>query len=316
LKEKLLQLDPLGTSILMGGIITYLMAVHYGGQVDPWNSGRVIGLLVTSIVLFIMFVFIERWQGERAMIIPRLFARRDIGVALFYTLFQGGALFSMVFYLPLYFQAIRGTDAITSGVHNLPFIIAAMLSALGSGIFISNTGLATHVMVGGSAIATLGCGLCHLFGLNSGTGVWVGVQIVVGIGLGCAFQVPIMVGQVSVDASDIPAVTAMILCFQTVGGAIWVSASQSIFINRMLIAVPQFAPGVDPTLVVDTGAGDLRQVFGPGQIIGVLTAYLTGIQAAFILACAVVGTSLLIGVFLPWKRLDTEALKEVAGAAA
>ncbi|KAJ4859725.1 major facilitator superfamily domain-containing protein [Trichoderma breve] len=34
MKEKLLQLDPLGTIILMGAIITYLMAVHYGGQID------------------------------------------------------------------------------------------------------------------------------------------------------------------------------------------------------------------------------------------------------------------------------------------
>ncbi|KAL7787153.1 putative efflux pump antibiotic resistance protein [Trichoderma ceciliae] len=316
MKEKLLQLDPLGTGILMGAIITYLMAVHYGGQIDPWNSARVVSLLVASIVLFTLFAFVECWQDGRAMIIPRLFVKRDIGVALFYTVFQGGALFAMVYYLPLYFQAIRGTDAVISGVHNLPFIIAAMVSALGAGIFISNTGLATPVMVGGSAIATLGCGLCHLFGLDTGTGVWIGIQIAVGLGLGCAFQVPIMVGQVSVDVRDIPAVTAMILCFQTVGGAIWVSASQTIFINRMLIAVPHFAPGIDPTRVVNTGAGELREVFGADEIVGVLTAYLTGIRAAYMLSCAVVGTSLLIGVFLPWKRLDTDALKKAGGAAA
>ncbi|KAL6882328.1 putative efflux pump antibiotic resistance protein [Trichoderma longibrachiatum] len=315
-KEKLLQLDPLGTAVLMGAIITYLMAVHYGGQIDPWNSARVIGLLAASVVLFVIFALVERWQDERAMIIPRLFAKRDIYVPLFYTVFQGGALFAMVYYLPLYFQAIRGTDAVISAVHNLPFIIAAMLSALGAGIFISNTGLATPVMIGGSAVATLGCGLCHLFDLDTETGVWIGIQIVVGLGLGCAFQVPIMVGQVSVDVADIPAVTAMILCFQTVGGAIWVSASQSIFVNRMLIAVPQFAPGVDPTQVVSTGAGELRDVFGPEQIVGVLTAYLTGIRAAYMLSCAVVGASLLVGMFLPWKRLDTDALKEAGGAAA
>ncbi|KAL6695683.1 major facilitator superfamily domain-containing protein [Trichoderma pleuroticola] len=315
-KEKLLQLDPLGTIILMGAIITYLMAVHYGGQIDSWNSARVIGLLVASIVFFIIFAFIERWQDERAMVVPRLFVKRDIGVALFYTFFQGGALFSMIYYFLLYFQAIRGTDPVISAVHNLPFIIAAMTLAIGSGIFISSTGLATPVMVGGSAIATLGCGLCYLFDLNTRAGVWIGIQIVVGIGLGCAFQVPIMVGQVSVDVTDLPAATAMILCFQTIGGAIWVSASQSIFINRMLIAVPQFAPGVDPKQVVSTGAGELRRVFGSDEILGIVSTYLTGIRAAYLLCCAVVGASLLVGVFLPWNRLDTDALKEAGGAAA
>lgn len=103
MKEKLLQLDPLGTIILMGAIITYLVAVHYGGQIDSWNSARVIGLLVASIVFFIIFAFIERWQDGRATVIPRLFVKRDIGVALFYTFFQGGALFSMIYYFPLYF---------------------------------------------------------------------------------------------------------------------------------------------------------------------------------------------------------------------
>lgn len=316
MKEKLLQLDPLGTIILMGAIITYLMAVHYGGQIDSWNSARVISLLVSSIVFFIIFAIVEHWQDERAMVIPRLFVKRDIGVALFYTFFQGGALFSMIYYFPLYFQAIRGTDPVISAVHNLPFIIAAMALAVGSGIFISNTGLATPVMVGGSAIATLGCGLCYLFDLNTRAGVWIGIQIVVGIGLGCAFQVPIMVGQVSVGMTDLPAATAMILCFQTIGGAIWVSASQSIFINRMLNAVPQLAPGVDPKQVVSTGAGELRKVFGSDEILGILSAYLTGIRAAYLLCCAVAGASLLVGVYLPWNRLDTDALKEAGGAAA
>ncbi|KAL7954988.1 major facilitator superfamily domain-containing protein, partial [Trichoderma compactum] len=294
MKEKFLQLDPLGTVILMGAIITYLMAIFF----------------------FIIFAFIERWQDERAMVIPRLFVKRDIGVALFYTFFQGGALFSMIYYFPLYFQAIRGTDPVISAVRNLPFIVAAMAVAVGSGIFISNTGLATPVMVGGSAIATLGCGLCYLFDLNTRAGVWIGIQIVVGIGLGCAFQVPIMVGQVSVDVTDLPAATAMILCFQTIGGAIWVSASQSIFINRMLIAVPQFAPGVDPKQVVSTGAGELRKVFGSDEILGIISAYLTGIRAAYLLCCAVSGASLLVGAFLSWNRLDTDALKEAGGAAA
>ncbi|KAJ4859726.1 hypothetical protein T069G_04714 [Trichoderma breve] len=171
-----------------------------------------------------------------------------------------------------------------------------MALAVGSGIFISNTGLATPIMVGGSAIATLGCGLCYLFDLNTRAGVWIGIQIIVGIGLGSA--------------------TAMILCFQTIGGAIWVSASQSVFINRMLIAVSQFAPGVDPKQVVSTGAGELRKVFGSDELLGIISAYLTGIRAAYLLCCAVAGASLLVGVFLPWNRLDTDALKEVGGAAA
>lgn len=115
------------------------------------------------------------------------------------------------------------------------------------------------------------------------------------LGLGGAFQVPIVVGLVSVDARDLPAVAAMMLCFQTVGGAIWVSATQSIFVNRMLSSLPTLAPGVDLMQVVATGAGQLRNVFGPDQLPGVLASYLEGIKSAHALACAVVGVSLVVG---------------------
>ncbi|KAK2603625.1 hypothetical protein QQS21_004206 [Conoideocrella luteorostrata] len=314
LREKLLQLDPPGTAVLMGAILTYLVAVQHGGVDESWGSGLVVGLLEASVALFFVFGLVEYWQGERAMIIPRLFLQREIGVALFYTVFQGGALFSIVYYLPIYFQAVRGDSPVISGVHNLPFIIAAMTSALGAGIFISKTGLSTLVMVAGSAIATLGCGLCYLFGLDTSVGLWVGVQIVAGIGLGGAFQVPIIVGQSAVLASDLPAITAMMLCFQTIGGAIWVSATQSVFTNRMLVSLPSLAPGVGPTQVISAGAGQLRSVFGSDQLPGVVAAYLEGIKASYALACAVVGASLFIAVFLPWQKLDAAALKQAGGA--
>lgn len=159
-------------------------------------------------------------------------------------------------------------------------------------------------MVGGWAIATLGCGLCNLFGLDTGTGLWIRVQVVAGLGLGGAFQVPIVVGQVSVDARDLQAVVAMMFCFQTVGGAIWVSATQSIFVNRMRSSLPTLAPGVDPMQVVATDAGQLRHVFGPDQLPGVLVSYLEGIKSAYALACAVVGVSLVIGHCIGHQRRD------------
>ncbi|RCI12003.1 hypothetical protein L249_1076 [Ophiocordyceps polyrhachis-furcata BCC 54312] len=315
LKEKLLQMDPLGTCLLMGAIITYLMAVHYGGQIYPWSSSLVVGLLVGSCLLSIAFCVCEYWQGDRAIVIPRLFKQRRIGLSAIYSILQSGAFFSMIYYLPLYFQAIRGSDAVVSGVQNLPFILAAMLGALGAGIFISSTGMATLVMVGGAAIGTLGCGLCYLFDMNTSTGTWIGFQIIAGVSLGGALQIPVIVGQVSVEPEDLSSATSMMLCFQTLGGAIWTSAAQSAFVNRMIIAVPTLAPGVDPMRVVATGAGQLRTVFRAHQLVGVIAAYLDGIRTAFILSCTAVGAACVLGLFLPWKRLDVVAVRENSGGA-
>ncbi|PHH86371.1 hypothetical protein CDD83_10356 [Cordyceps sp. RAO-2017] len=315
LKEKLLQMDPLGTSFMMGAIITYLIAVNYGGQTYPWSSSMVIGLLVGSGLLAIAFGLCEFWQDERAIVIPRLIGKREIGLSAFFSIMQSGAFYCMIYYLPIYFQAIRGSDPIMSGVQNLPFILAAMLGALSAGIFISRTGMSTIVMVGGAGLGVLGSGLCYTLDRNTSTGAWVGYQIVAGLGLGGAMQIPVIVCQVSVELVDLSSATAMILCFQTLGGAIWLSAAQSAFVNRMLLAVPNTAPGVDPMRVVATGAGQLHKAFREDELAGVLAAYLDGIKIAFVLSCAIVGAAFVLGLFLPWRRHDTAAIQNSAGAA-
>ncbi|KAK0622041.1 major facilitator superfamily domain-containing protein [Bombardia bombarda] len=312
--EKFLQVDPIGTSLLMGAIVIYLMAVHYGGQLNPWSSSLVIGLLVGTGLVWIAFIGCEIWQGERAVFIPRLFKQREIYLSSFYSITLSGAFFTMIYYLPIYFQAVRGSTPISSGVQNLPFIISAMIGALGAGVFISATGLSTLLMAAGAVIGTIGCGICYTFDTDTSTGKWIGYQLVAGLGLGGAFQIPIILGQVSVDPVDLSAATAILLSFQTIGGALFVSAAQSAFVNTLIKRLPDLAPGVDPMVVVATGAGQLRTVFGPDELPGVVAAYLAGIQVVFILCTALCGAALVGSFFFRWKRLDRNAVKE-AGAA-
>lgn len=303
-KEKALQLDPVGTTLLIGAITSCLLAFQYGGQTHPWSSSVVIGLLVGSVAILGALVGYELWQGERAIFIPRLFKRHATIIAALYSILLPGTLHTMIYYLPIYFQAIRDSSAIMSGVENLPLIISGMLGALGAGIFISSTGLATPVMVACGAIGSIGCGLCIMLGMDTNTARWVGFQILAGFGLGAAFQVPVIVTQNGVDPADLSSATSLILSFQTVGSALLVSAAQTTFVNVMMRAVADSVTGVTPLEVVATGATELREVFHGLQLAGVLDAYLDGIRASFGLACAASGIAVLIGVTMPWKRLN------------
>ena len=65
LREKLLQMDPVGTVLVMGAVISYILALQYGGQTAAWNSGKVIGLLVTFGVLVIIFAGWEYYNGDK-----------------------------------------------------------------------------------------------------------------------------------------------------------------------------------------------------------------------------------------------------------
>ncbi|EER23998.1 Major Facilitator Superfamily protein [Coccidioides posadasii C735 delta SOWgp] len=81
-KEKLLQMDIVGIAMIMGAVVTYILALQYGGQSKAWNSAQVIGLLVAFVVILIVFCVWERFQGERAMVIPRLFKQRTVALAI------------------------------------------------------------------------------------------------------------------------------------------------------------------------------------------------------------------------------------------
>ncbi|KEZ41294.1 Uncharacterized protein SAPIO_CDS7389 [Scedosporium apiospermum] len=307
LREKFLQMDPLGTALIMGAVISFLVGLHYAGLGKPWNSSTVIGLLVGCGLMAIAFGFLESVQGERAMLTPRLMRMRNVWVNGIYGAFFAGSYFVPLYYLPIYFQSIDNATPIGSGVRNLPLIIAFTIATIGSGGSISKTGIATPILPVGSAIATIAAGLLYTLDIGTGAGKWIGYQILAGFGYGLSFQVPIIVSQGTADPSDLASVTAIILFFQTIGGAALIGAAQSGFVNQLLNKLPSTAPGVNPALVVAAGATELREVFSADDLDGILVAYMAGIKVAFAITIGAVGFSFPISLLSKWKRISTAA---------
>ncbi|KAK0619729.1 major facilitator superfamily domain-containing protein [Immersiella caudata] len=309
--EKIKQMDPLGTALVMGGVIDYILALQYGGVTMEWKSATVIGLIVGFVLIWATFFVWEYYNGERSMIVPRLFRQRSVWVSSAFTFFLGGTYFVIIYYLPLYFQSVGNTSPTESGIRNLPMIIAVTLGTMVSGVFIAKTGIATPIMVVGSAIATIAVGLLYTLDIGTSSAKWISYQILAGLFYGVAFQVPVIVTQSSADPQDMSSVTAIILFFQTLGGAILVSAAQSSFINTLLGNLPE---GVDRLTIIGTGATAIRHVFPADQIPGILVAYMDGIKTTFAISVAGIGIAFIFSLFSNWKRLNREAVA-TAGAA-
>ncbi|KAK4157152.1 hypothetical protein C8A00DRAFT_40385 [Chaetomidium leptoderma] len=306
LREKLLQMDLFGTALVMGGVISYILALQYGGQTMEWRSPTVIGLLVGFVLIFIVFGFWEFYNGERSMIIPRLFLHRDVWVSSFFTFLFAGSYFVVIYYLPLYFQSIDNASPTESGVRNLPLILSVTVATIVSGGAVSTTGIAAPIAVAGAAVATIAAGLLYTLDIGTETGKWVGYQILGGFAWGAGFQVPIIVGQATAAPDDISSVTAIILFFQTVGGAFWVSAAQSAFVNTMMNRLATSAPTVNPLMLLSTGATQIRQVFPAEVVPGILVAYMAGIKTALAIAVGAVGVAFVVSLFSNFKRLNSD----------
>jgi len=109
-KERLLQLDLVGTAMIMGAVVAYILALQYGGQTKAWDSSDLIGLIVGFVVILIVFGVWEYFQDERALIVPRLFKQRTVGISCIYAFFFGGSFFLVIYYLPIYFQSVNNAS--------------------------------------------------------------------------------------------------------------------------------------------------------------------------------------------------------------
>ena len=309
LVDKLLHMDIVGVTLVMGAVISYILALHYGGLIHAWNSSQVIGLLVCFVALVVAFGLWEWCQEDKAMVPFRLLAKRVYSAQFAYGLYFSGVYFLIIYYLPIYFQSIDDVSPEMSGAYNLPLILAVSISMIASGTYISITGIAAPIMVVGTALEVVASGLFYTLDIGASEGKWIGYQVLGGFGWGMASQVPIVICQSVASATDLAEVTAILLFCQTVGGAFMVSAAQSAFVNVLLKTLIHSAPNVNPALVVATGAIDLRKAFTPEQLPGVLEAYMRGLKISFAIGLASAGVALVVNVlFGHRKKLNTAAI--------
>jgi hypothetical protein len=111
-----------------------LLALEYGGNDYPWSDSRVIGLFVGGGATAIVFLAWEYRTGKDAMIPFHLITQRVAYFSYLNMCVLFGLTMVIAYYIPIYFQAVKGDSALTSGVNMLPNILAQLVTAVASGL--------------------------------------------------------------------------------------------------------------------------------------------------------------------------------------
>ncbi|ORX98559.1 MFS general substrate transporter [Basidiobolus meristosporus CBS 931.73] len=233
LKEKIKRIDFLGTVLLLGFIITLLLPTQWGGGEYSWSSPRIIALYCVSGALLIAFIFVEYRVAAEPIVPCRLFAMRNPLFTFITMFFFGMAFFGLVYYIPMYFQIVRGDSATTSGLEMLPMMLSASALSIISGIIVSKTGVIVVWCWVGSAIMTVGVGLLTVWNASTGHGEQIGFLLIMGTGAGCCIQTLIFAGQSAVTHKDMGVVTALSTFFRSVGGVLGIAIFGSVFNNKL-----------------------------------------------------------------------------------
>ncbi|KAH8881755.1 MFS general substrate transporter [Thozetella sp. PMI_491] len=300
--KQIKQLDPLGNLLFMPGVVVLLLALQWGGQTYPWNDAKVIALLALSGVLLIAFVGVQIWQQENATVPPRLFAVRNVWLGTIFAACIGAVLITSLISLPIWFQGVRGTDAVTSGIDTLPLVLALVFGAIVSGAIINGTGWFNPVFYTSVIFMSIGYGLVTTFDISTPTGTWIGYQIILGLGIGQGMQLASLGAQVALGQKDVPTGISLMFFAQSLGGAIFVSIGQAVFQNALISKLSQLE-GLDINTIVATGATELRNVIPPDDLGAVLVQYNAALRSYFYIGLAAACAAIIPAIAVEWKSV-------------
>lgn len=109
------------------------LALQWGGTKYPWSNGRIIALLVVFGLLLIVFIVLQWLRPKSAMIPGRLIRQRSILAGCIFVALLSGPFFILSYYLPIWFQAVKGVSAIQSGIMNIPLILGCVVASMIAG---------------------------------------------------------------------------------------------------------------------------------------------------------------------------------------
>ena len=216
----------------------------------------------------------------------------------------------MVYYLPLYFQGIKGSSATKSGIEILPFLLAEVVSSAISSVMIMYFGYYVPFILGGTVLFAIGSGLITTFEVHMPFGKLFGYQVLAGFGGSVGIQIPTLAVQTVLPLEDVHVGTACVLFFLTLGSAFSVSVGQTVFQNGFLREAHRLVPEIDPHLILGTGTTMLRDVLEKLGFIDklplVLEAYMVGLKDAFTVSLACACVALLVALCFEWKSVKVK----------
>jgi MFS family permease len=226
------KIDYVGAGVLSLAVTALVLMLTWGGVSYAWSSATIIGLGIGSVVLFAIFIQIEKRATEP--IVPLHLFRN----AVFRTSFGVGgvvgfAMFGALTFLPLFLQIVHGASPTSSGLELAPIMAFVLVMSIYSGRRITATGTYRRFPIAGTVLMLTSL---YLFShLTATTPFW---QIVIfmslmGMGMGMTMQVLLLVAQNSVDYSELGVATSLAAFGRSIGGAVGVAIGGTILSSRL-----------------------------------------------------------------------------------
>ena len=305
-KQKASQLDLLSNLLFLPALTSLFLAFSWAGTKYPWDSGRVIGPLITFAFLLAAFIYNQCRRGDDAALPPRIIKRRTVIAGFIFIMCANSTGNIIEYYLPTYYQIVRGYSPAKSGYMLLPIIIGATIGSLVHGAGTSAFGYYTPFMLFASIIMPVAAGLITTLKINTSFAQLIMYTAFSGFAYGVGFSGPQNGVQTVLPAEDIPLGLSVMLFAQSFGPAVSLAIAQVLFINQLSINLSGLVPGLSRANIENNGLTEIVTSVAPAKIREVLV----GVDKSLIqtwylvvgLACATMVGSLLI----EWRSVKSK----------
>ncbi|KAG0026578.1 hypothetical protein BGZ81_006238 [Podila clonocystis] len=298
LAQNLRALDYSGIALLIVAVVMILLGINWGADGKyAWGSAVILVLLIVGIAVGGVFLWNEVAIAQRPIIPLRLFKSFSLSMTYLDVFIQGFQFLGLLFFLPLYFQAVNGSSPVRSGVEILPFVVVSSAMAVVVGWLMSRWGTYKEFIVSGFATSTVASGLLILFDEDTSRAVVNIVLILEGVAMGLVVNTTLLgVHAQLVNKSDLALSTSLWTFLRTFGGVFGIAVGGA-FVQSSLS---------------NAGAGEYAQNIRaiadlpPEVQAPVLRAFVVGLQRYFILMTAISGLGFVASLFIVKNKMGAK----------
>jgi len=274
----------------------------------PWSSWRTLVPLILGLVGILAFAPYELYVAKEPMVRFSVFNNASSRILYFQTFLHGVILWSLLYYGPIYFEAVKGLSPIITGVALFPETFTVAPASIVVGILTSITGRYRWAIWSGWFLTTLGMGLLYLQDVHTSTVAWVFLNLVPGLGTGILFAGMAIAIPASCVPSDMAHAVAFFSFFRAFGQAVGVAVGGTIFQNQIkkkLLLYPILAP---LAAEYSKDAASLVQVIKTMedglQKTQLIQAYADSLKVVWVTMCGLAGAALISSFFVKGYTLN------------
>jgi hypothetical protein len=223
----------------------------------PWNHWKTIVPLSVGFFGLVLFGLWSCTVPAEPILRGSLFKSPTALVSYFGTIVHGMFLWSILYYMPLYFEGAKGFAPVKAGIALFPWTFTTGPAAVVVGLIIARTGKYRWGIWLGWFLTIAGARVLMLFKADTKTSEWIPLSLISGLGMGMLYPAMSFAIQASASNRDLPSAAALFSFFRNFGQMLGVAIGGAIFQNKVKRQMLEFPSLADKATIFSKDASQL-----------------------------------------------------------